>query len=403
MPVADSLNQHLHQLPALYRLEGTVTEVALASYELPASILGAGLSMTSSMVPLLEATLYVNGLQVPCQPGDWVVCQPSSAAGSEVAVPSAVVAQVVAMRLSNSARHDLPVASPAMAGGPLTPLTQVRLLIQLGRIGLGPIVAQGVESAHLQALFEIPPDPAFSNVPQAIPQHSDERHAPSAAPGPIFATHLPDAVPPPSLALPEGSPPVTGGESMPEDVQAAMAQIRQVMGAHALPPELDPNPMAPPPVASTQVSSPSGVSDWQFHFDLDPSEPAEDPGGGPTLASAQPEASPGSRSIKEPDPAPPIPVDLSAPLPVNLSAGASLPTVVSGPEPLSNASSAAPMPTAPPDHGAYRVGQSVRHGQYGVGVIQNVIPVDDSVVLSIQFEAVGKRLLDPKYTQLAPV
>lgn len=61
------------------------------------------------------------------------------------------------------------------------------------------------------------------------------------------------------------------------------------------------------------------------------------------------------------------------------------------------------MPPAPPDHGAYRVGQSVRHGQYGVGVIQNVIPVDDSVVLSIQFEAVGKRLLDPKYTQLAPV
>lgn len=48
----------------------------------------------------------------------------------------------------------------------------------------------------------------------------------------------------------------------------------------------------------------------------------------------------------------------------------------------------------------FQVGDKVRHAQYGLGIVQKVIPVEQSMILNITFEAVGKRLLDPALTQL---
>lgn len=48
----------------------------------------------------------------------------------------------------------------------------------------------------------------------------------------------------------------------------------------------------------------------------------------------------------------------------------------------------------------FKAGDKVRHGSYGMGIVQKVIPMDNSVVLNITFENVGKRLLDPTLTEL---
>ncbi len=48
----------------------------------------------------------------------------------------------------------------------------------------------------------------------------------------------------------------------------------------------------------------------------------------------------------------------------------------------------------------FQVGDKVRHAQYGLGIVQKVIPVEQSTILNITFEAVGKRLLDPVLTRL---
>ena len=45
-------------------------------------------------------------------------------------------------------------------------------------------------------------------------------------------------------------------------------------------------------------------------------------------------------------------------------------------------------------------GQRVRHPQYGEGVVEAVVPLEDRAVLSIQFTQAGKRILDP---QLSPL
>lgn len=50
---------------------------------------------------------------------------------------------------------------------------------------------------------------------------------------------------------------------------------------------------------------------------------------------------------------------------------------------------------------AFKAGDKVRHPSYGLGVVKKVIPMDESVVLNITFENVGKRLLDPSLTELA--
>ncbi len=52
----------------------------------------------------------------------------------------------------------------------------------------------------------------------------------------------------------------------------------------------------------------------------------------------------------------------------------------------------------------YKAGEEVRHQRYGKGVIKRVITMDDNqVILNITFEGIGKRLLDPKLTQLEKV
>jgi hypothetical protein len=45
-------------------------------------------------------------------------------------------------------------------------------------------------------------------------------------------------------------------------------------------------------------------------------------------------------------------------------------------------------------------GQRVRHPQYGEGVVEAVVPLEDRAVLSVQFAQAGKRILDP---QLSPL
>jgi hypothetical protein len=49
----------------------------------------------------------------------------------------------------------------------------------------------------------------------------------------------------------------------------------------------------------------------------------------------------------------------------------------------------------------FKVGDKVQHSNYGSGIVQKVIPVDQSVILNITFENVGKRLLDPALTELS--
>lgn len=44
---------------------------------------------------------------------------------------------------------------------------------------------------------------------------------------------------------------------------------------------------------------------------------------------------------------------------------------------------------------AFKAGDRVTHPTYGEGVVQKVIPTEESVVLNITFDTVGKRLLDP--------
>ena len=51
--------------------------------------------------------------------------------------------------------------------------------------------------------------------------------------------------------------------------------------------------------------------------------------------------------------------------------------------------------------GAFLAGDRVTHPAYGQGVVQKVIPTEESVVLNIMFDTVGKRLLDPALCELA--
>jgi hypothetical protein len=52
------------------------------------------------------------------------------------------------------------------------------------------------------------------------------------------------------------------------------------------------------------------------------------------------------------------------------------------------------------DQMGFQVGDRVRHPSYGAGVVQRIIPMEESVVLNITFETVGKRLLDPALCEL---
>lgn len=53
------------------------------------------------------------------------------------------------------------------------------------------------------------------------------------------------------------------------------------------------------------------------------------------------------------------------------------------------------------DSGSFHSGDRVTHPTYGLGVVQKVIPMEDSVVLNITFDSVGKRLLDPALCELS--
>jgi hypothetical protein len=56
-----------------------------------------------------------------------------------------------------------------------------------------------------------------------------------------------------------------------------------------------------------------------------------------------------------------------------------------------------PFPDAQSQPG-YKVGDRVKHEKYGFGSIHKVTPVDESVILHIIFDSVGKRLMDPTLT-----
>ncbi len=48
----------------------------------------------------------------------------------------------------------------------------------------------------------------------------------------------------------------------------------------------------------------------------------------------------------------------------------------------------------------YTVGERVHHAVYGGGVITKVLPMDESLILNITFDSMGKRLLDPALAKL---
>ena len=52
---------------------------------------------------------------------------------------------------------------------------------------------------------------------------------------------------------------------------------------------------------------------------------------------------------------------------------------------------------------AFHAGDQVRHEEYGIGIVNKVIPMEGSVVLNITFEHVGKRLMDPALSELQKV
>jgi hypothetical protein len=45
----------------------------------------------------------------------------------------------------------------------------------------------------------------------------------------------------------------------------------------------------------------------------------------------------------------------------------------------------------------------VQHDVYGLGVVHSVVEIENRTVLSIVFEKVGKRLIDPTLTAVMPV
>ncbi len=51
----------------------------------------------------------------------------------------------------------------------------------------------------------------------------------------------------------------------------------------------------------------------------------------------------------------------------------------------------------------FQVGEKVQHERYGIGIVNKVIPMEETVILNITFENVGKRLMDPALTQLEKV
>lgn len=51
----------------------------------------------------------------------------------------------------------------------------------------------------------------------------------------------------------------------------------------------------------------------------------------------------------------------------------------------------------------FTVGDRVRHPSYGEGTVQKVIPMDETLILNITFDTLGKRLLDPALSNLMRV
>lgn len=56
--------------------------------------------------------------------------------------------------------------------------------------------------------------------------------------------------------------------------------------------------------------------------------------------------------------------------------------------------------TASDDDVSYQEGDTVHHEKYGAGTVQKVMSMEGRVILNIQFEQVGKRLLDPNLSPL---
>lgn len=59
-----------------------------------------------------------------------------------------------------------------------------------------------------------------------------------------------------------------------------------------------------------------------------------------------------------------------------------------------------PVEPMPGNEAGFQIGERVRHPAYGAGVVQRIIPMEESVVLNISFDSVGKRLLDPALCDL---
>ena len=55
------------------------------------------------------------------------------------------------------------------------------------------------------------------------------------------------------------------------------------------------------------------------------------------------------------------------------------------------------------DLSAFEAGQTVNHGRYGRGTVMKVLPIDGRTIVNVQFDTVGKRLLDPTLSPLEVV
>jgi hypothetical protein len=77
---------------------------------------------------------------------------------------------------------------------------------------------------------------------------------------------------------------------------------------------------------------------------------------------------------------------------------ADTPTAIQADEPMAIVQKA--MEPSVTDSILFHAGDRVIHPTYGMGVVQKVIPMEESIVLNITFDAVGKRLLDPALCEL---
>jgi hypothetical protein len=232
----------------------------------------------------------------------------------------------------------------------------------------------------------------------------------------------PPSSPPHSPSIPQGLQPVEASEVTPPPT-LVMEPWQDFTAAENTPPS--PASALPPP---TEAQPPSTYSLDQAIsanvqppavLDVDWSE-AQPPVAtvssvsltetreAPVVHSPQPPYSHELQSGLSPAPAPSLtPATATVSLPVSVESTVQPPVQpsaqVTAPTPLPSSSSSAPPAAAesssPPAAKQYE-GKRVGHPTYGHGTVKKVLELDGRMILTIQFDGVGKRLLDPSLSPL---